>query len=56
MGKSPKGKNHPSQLHKLYSNGKTKSEFCPKCDATFMATHKDRKTCGKCGYTVFIKK
>jgi len=28
--------------------------FCPKCGpGTFMATHKDRKACGKCGYTEF---
>lgn len=27
---------------------------CPKCGpGVFMANHKDRKTCGKCGYTEF---
>ena len=27
---------------------------CPKCsEATYMAEHKDRYTCGKCGYTEF---
>lgn len=27
---------------------------CPKCgDGTFLALHKDRKTCGKCGYVEF---
>ena len=32
-------------------------EFCPKCgDGVFLAQHKDRKACGKCGYTEFIKK
>jgi small subunit ribosomal protein S27Ae len=30
---------------------------CPKCGAgIFMATHKDRVSCGKCGYTEFSKK
>ncbi|MFA6065404.1 MAG: 30S ribosomal protein S27ae [archaeon] len=30
---------------------KRKSKFCPKCGpGVFMATHKDRNACGKCGY------
>ncbi|MBU2589471.1 MAG: 30S ribosomal protein S27ae [Nanoarchaeota archaeon] len=30
---------------------------CPKCGpGTFLALHKDRQTCGKCGYTVFNKR
>ncbi|MBD3209629.1 30S ribosomal protein S27ae [Candidatus Woesearchaeota archaeon] len=30
---------------------KRKNKSCPKCGAgTFMAKHKDRWTCGKCGY------
>lgn len=30
---------------------------CPKCGAgVFMAVHKDRSSCGKCGYTEFKKK
>ena len=29
---------------------------CPKCGAgVFMAVHKDRVSCGKCGYTEFKK-
>jgi len=29
---------------------------CPKCGpGTFMAQHKDRVSCGKCGYTEFKK-
>ncbi len=28
---------------------------CPKC-GSFLATMSDRKHCGKCGYTEFIKK
>lgn len=30
---------------------------CPKCGpGIFMAEHKDRQTCGKCGYTQFKAK
>ncbi len=30
---------------------------CPKCGGgIFLAAHKDRKACGKCGYTEFQKK
>jgi len=30
---------------------------CPKCGpGVFMAEHKDRTSCGKCGYTEFKKK
>jgi len=33
-----------------------KNKECPKCGAgVFMATHKDRYTCGKCKYTEFRK-
>lgn len=36
---------------------KRKSNFCPKCgDGFFMSEHKDRSTCGKCGYTEFKKR
>jgi ubiquitin-small subunit ribosomal protein S27Ae len=32
-------------------------KFCPKCGpGVFMAEHKDRTACGKCGYTEFKKK
>jgi len=35
---------------------KRKGKFCPKCGAgVFLARHKDRLTCGKCGYTEFLK-
>ena len=34
-----------------------KKPVCPKCGpGVFMATHKDRVSCGKCGYTEFSKK
>ena len=35
---------------------KRKKKFCIKCGpGYFMAEHKDRLTCGKCGYTEFKK-
>jgi len=40
------------QIGKMYDNGKSKNKSCPKCGpGTFMAEHKDRLSCGKCGYT-----
>jgi small subunit ribosomal protein S27Ae len=49
-------KKKPHTVYKLYSaKGETverKNKSCPKCGiATFMGNHKDRKVCGKCGYT-----
>jgi len=33
-----------------------KKPVCPKCGpGVFMATHSDRVSCGKCGYTEFKK-
>ena len=33
-----------------------KRKFCPRCgEGIFLAEHKDRRTCGKCGYTEFKK-
>jgi len=33
-----------------------KNKNCPKCGpGMFMANHKDRDACGKCGYTQFRK-
>lgn len=29
-----------------------KNKLCPKCNV-FMANHKNRKVCGKCGYSEF---
>jgi len=44
-----------SAKYKSYSPAgdtvKRKNQFCPKCGVgVFMAKHKDRATCGKCGY------
>ena len=39
-------------VSKVYENGKSKNKSCPKCGpGVFMADHKDRLACGKCGYT-----
>ncbi|MGV8162738.1 MAG: 30S ribosomal protein S27ae [Candidatus Nanoarchaeia archaeon] len=41
-----------SSLYDLSSGvAKRKNKSCPKCGAgVFLADHKDRITCGKCGY------
>lgn len=33
-----------------------KAEFCPTCGpGVFLAMHSDRKSCGRCGYTIPIE-
>ncbi len=34
---------------------KRNNKFSPKTNGTFMAEHKDRRTCGRTGYTEFKK-
>jgi small subunit ribosomal protein S27Ae len=53
-GAAPARKSGPGyQVSKVYEVGtgmiKLKNKKCPKC-AVFLANHKDRWTCGKCGY------
>ena len=48
-------------IHGLYEVSgkelKRKNRSCPKCgQGTFLAAHKNRLTCGKCGYTEFKSK
>ena len=44
-------KKRTSQRWKNYDKGKKKNKFCPKCGAgIFLAEHKDRLYCGKCGF------
>ncbi|MEM2131594.1 MAG: 30S ribosomal protein S27ae [Candidatus Woesearchaeota archaeon] len=44
------------QMSKLYQGPKAKNKVCPKCGpGVFMAEHKNRISCGKCGYTEFKK-
>ncbi len=39
-------------ISSIYEGGKAKNRSCPKCGpGTFLAEHKDRRTCGKCGYS-----
>lgn len=34
-----------------------KKRACPRCGSgTYLAEHKDRLSCGRCGYTEFAKK
>jgi small subunit ribosomal protein S27Ae len=54
-GKKPHKRKPGNKIHTAYdvSGGslKRKNKACPKCGAgTFLAEHKDRNTCGKCGY------
>ena len=53
--KKQKKKKIESKRYQLYESKGDKLErknpFCPKCGpGHFMANHKDRITCGKCGY------
>ena len=57
--KKPKNKVSSKKYAKYTINGTKldKKPMCPKCKpATFLALHKDRQACGKCGYTQFISK
>ncbi|MCF7865965.1 30S ribosomal protein S27ae [Candidatus Woesearchaeota archaeon] len=50
-GAAPKKKKSGKPIHTLYENGKAKNLSCPKCGpGIFLAAHKDRASCGKCGY------
>jgi small subunit ribosomal protein S27Ae len=41
---------------KMFDKGKSKNKTCPKCGpGVFLAEHKNRTACGKCGYTEFKK-
>ncbi len=50
-------KNKPtSKKYQHYIDGKS-GKHCPRCGpGIFLATHKDRLTCGKCKYTEFTQK
>jgi len=59
MGKKKNGGASKEKKKKVEKKKKPRSkkaiakrEFCPKCGAGYrLAEHKDRRTCGKCGYT-----
>ena len=46
------------KIYQVYGNKvERKNRFCAKCGpGYFLAKHKDRETCGKCGYTEFASK
>lgn len=52
-----KGKSY--QVYKAYKvEGNRlirKGGLCPKCEGSLLALHKDRKSCGKCGYMERLK-
>ena len=53
-GKRPKSKSkHRNvQIHKKYKDGKVEGKWCPRCGAgVILAHHKNRVTCGRCGYS-----
>lgn len=55
-GKKKVRKTKTSKKWTLYEAGKRKNKFCIKCGpGIFMANHKNRISCGKCGYTEYIK-
>ncbi len=56
-----KSKEKGSSIYQFYKieNDKVNAlkRECPRCGkGVFMAQHKDRFTCGKCGFTEFIHK
>jgi small subunit ribosomal protein S27Ae len=58
-GKKPhsKSKHKTVQVWKKYKDGKVQGKWCPRCGpGTMLAQHKDRVTCGKCGYSETRKK
>jgi len=60
MAKKKKKPKKAVDIKALYSTEgglRRKTKFCPKCGpGVFLAIHKDRASCGKCGYTEFVKK
>ena len=57
QAKPVKGKTY--KIYKAYKivDGKLlrKGGLCPKCDGSLLALHKDRRSCGKCGYMEKLK-
>ncbi len=53
MGDNPNSAAKWSKYSVEDGNLVRKSEFCPECGpGVFLANHSDRKSCGRCGYTV----
>ena len=56
--KGAKGASLKSRMYEV-KDGKVvrKGQSCPRCgDGVFLASHADRLSCGKCGYTEYKKK
>jgi small subunit ribosomal protein S27Ae len=55
--KKAAGNNTKSRMYEVKEGKVTrKGQTCPRCgDGVFMAAHKDRVSCGKCGYTEYKK-
>jgi small subunit ribosomal protein S27Ae len=44
------------QMWKKYGGAAAKGKWCPRCGpGTFLAVHKNRVHCGKCGYAEIQK-
>ncbi len=61
MAKKKEGKKKARNLYTYYQikgeSVERKNKFCVKCGpGHFLAQHKDRLTCGKCGYGEFTIK
>ena len=58
-GKTKSKKTESKRWEKYVISGDSlerKNKFCPKCGpGFFLANHKNRLTCGKCGYVEFKK-
>ena len=52
MAEGKPGKGRWSNYKVEGDKANNQNSSCPKCGSGFlMAAHKDRRTCGKCGYT-----
>ena len=58
MGKQEAKGMRRAKLYEVSGDSlKRKSKFCPKCGpGVFMASHNNRSSCGKCGYSEFKAK
>jgi small subunit ribosomal protein S27Ae len=56
--KKPKKRKHAYTRYEVSGDSiKRKNRTCPKCGkGVFLAEHKDRITCGQCGFTEFKSK